>query len=186
MAESDRERWNAKYLAGDHASSAPSRVLTDLAKFLPTGGRAIDVAGGAGRHAIWLAQRGLDVTLADVSDTGLQLAAERAAQSSVSLTTQQIDLEAAPFPAGPWDLIVTAHFLWRPLFDIFPSVLDRSGRLVCIHPTITNLQRHDKPPKRFLLEDGELPQLAGNLNILHYEEGWSVEGRHEAILVAER
>lgn len=55
-----------------------------------------------------------------------------------------------------------------------------------IHPTRTNLARHEKPPARFLLEDGELPGLIQGLRIEHYEEGWLSEGRHEAVVVARR
>ena len=39
---------------------------------------------------------------------------------------------------------------------------------------------------RFLLEDGELPQLVEDLEILHYEEGWLREDRHDAVVVARR
>ncbi|MBI2478288.1 MAG: class I SAM-dependent methyltransferase [Planctomycetia bacterium] len=184
MAEDDRVRWNKKYQHGDHASSEPSCLLTSLAPLLPVSGRALDLAGGAGRNAIWLARRGLDVCLADVSDVALQLAEASALAAGVSIGVQRIDVEEGPFPAGPWDLIVSVYFLSRPLFEIFPAALAHGGTLVCIHPTRTNLQRHDKPSERFLLEDGELPGLVEKLEIIHYEEGWLAEGRHEAVLVA--
>lgn len=186
MPEVDRIRWNEKYQLGQHASSEPSLLLTDLDSFLPTSGRAIDVAGGAGRNAIWLAGRGLDVCVADVSEVALQLAEARAADASVSITTQRMDLESDPFPMGPWDLIVCVHFIWRPLLDIVPTVLAAGGILVCIHPTRSNLQRHAKPSERFLLADGELPRLVKQLQVVHYEEGWLAEGRHESVLVARR
>lgn len=186
MAAPDRNRWNTKYAQGDHASEEPSRLLTELVEFLPRRGQAIDVAGGAGRHAIWLAERGLDVTLADISNVALEMARDRAAERSIPIETLDIDLEDSTFPAGPWDLILTFHFLYRPLFDRFPQVLATGGRLICVHPTTSNLERHPKPSLRFLLEDDELPTLIRGLNILHYRETWSSEGRHEAILVAEK
>ncbi|MEO8497449.1 MAG: class I SAM-dependent methyltransferase [Planctomycetota bacterium] len=184
MSEDDRLRWNEKYRLGEQASSEPSRLLTELDSLLPSSGRAIDVAGGVGRNAIWLARRGLEVIDADASEVALQIAEVRAAEAGVSLATQRIDLEAEPFPPGPWNLIVSVHFLWRPLFDIFPAVLAPGGTLVCIHPTRTNLQRHPKPSARHLLDDGELPRLVKDLSVIHYEEGWLAEGRHEAVLVA--
>jgi len=95
-------------------------------------------------------------------------------------------LEHEAFPAGPWDVILSHHFLWRPLFQIYPAVLAMRGRLVIVQPTVTNLQRHDRPPRQFLLNAGELPSLVGDLDIIHYEEDWLDEGRHEAVLVAER
>ncbi|MBC8356005.1 MAG: class I SAM-dependent methyltransferase [Planctomycetes bacterium] len=184
MSEDDRLRWNEKYCLGTHASYDPSSLLTNLAPLLPSSGRTIDLAGGAGRNAIWLANRGLDVSVADVSDVALKLVEARAVEFGVSIETQRVDFETEPFPAGPWDLIVSVHFLLRPLFTTFPAVLANGGTLVCIHPTRSNLERHDKPPSRYLLEDGELPKLATDLEVVRYEEGWLAEGRHEAVLVA--
>ena len=56
--------------------------------------------------------------------------------------------------------------------------------LVVVHPTRSNLERHDSPGPHHLLDDGELPGLIPGLEVVHYEEGWSEEGRHEARLVA--
>ena len=65
MAESDRERWNRKYEGHAGRSAAPSAALVALDAWLPHSGRALDLAGGAGANAMWLGQRGLDVTLVD-------------------------------------------------------------------------------------------------------------------------
>jgi len=186
MPDTDRLKWDAKYGRPDTAPSQPSLLLVQLDDLVPRTGKALDVAGGAGRNAIWLAQLGLDVTLVDISEVGLEIARRRAADARVSLNTVAADIELEPLPAGPWDLIVSVHYLWRPLFAVFPGILKPGGILVFTQPTITNLQRHDKPPAEYLLDDGELPRLVGELEIVHYEEGWLAEGRHEALLVARR
>ncbi len=186
MSQFDREKWDAKYATPDTVASEPSRAITALDLFIPRAGKAIDVAGGAGRHAIWLAQRGLDVTLADISPVGLAIAAQRAATAGVALATLQIDLQEQPFPRGPWNVVLTTHYLWRPLFPVFARELAVGGVLIVAQPTVTNLQRHEKPPRPFLLQDGELPGLVSELETLHYQEGWLDEGRHEAVLVARR
>ncbi|MEX2176744.1 MAG: methyltransferase domain-containing protein [Pirellulaceae bacterium] len=186
MPQFDRDKWNQKYTAGSGPPSAPSAVLLALDAYLPRTGRAIDVGGGAGRHGIWLAQRGLEVTIADVSSVGLALAREAAAAAGVSLQTLEIDLQEAPFPPGPWDLIVSVCYLFRPLFQAYPAALAPGGLLVVVQPTLRNLERHAKPPAPFLLAEGELRTLAGGLEIVHYEEGWLADGRHEACLVARR
>jgi SAM-dependent methyltransferase len=146
----------------------------------------LDVAGGAGRHAIWLAKRGLDVTLADVSDVGLKVAADRARQANCDIKMIQTDLQNNPLPSRPWDVILSVHFLWRPLFIEFARGLAVGGKLVIVQPTRSNLQRHAKPPAAFLLDDGELPTLVADLQIEHYEEGWLADGQHEAVIVARR
>lgn len=186
MPEFDRIKWDAKYADPDFAPREPSAVLRSLAHLLSKQGRAIDVAGGAGRNAIWLAQRGLAVTIADVSAVGLAQAAARAQDVGVALNTLCTDLEERPFPAGPWDLIVSCRYLQRPLFATYPQVLAPGGTLVVIQPTKSNLERHDKPPADFLLEDGELPRLIQELSIIHLEEGWLADGRHDAVVVARK
>lgn len=184
MSEFDRTKWDGKYADPEFAPREPSALLLLLEQFLPRQGRAIDIAGGAGRNAIWLAERGLDVTIADVSSVGLALAASRAAEAGVTVRTVCTDLEEQPFPPGPWDLILSCRYLQRPLFKIYPQVLASGGTLVVIQPTKSNLQRHEKPPADFLLDDGELPRLVQGLSFIHYEEGWLADDRHDAVVVA--
>jgi hypothetical protein len=186
MSDFDRQKWNAKYADASFAPREPSAGLVALASFLPRCGRALEVAGGAGRHSIWLASRGLDVTIADISAVGLAQARERAAEAGVMIRTLETDLQEAPFPAGPWDLIVSVCYLWRPIYAAYPATLASGGILVVIQPTKKNLERHDKPPADFLLEEGELPRLVQGLEIVHYEEGWLADDRHDAVLVARR
>ena len=186
MPESDREKWDHKYLVSRGPATQPSSLITALAPHLPKTGRALDIAGGAGRHAIWLAQRGLQSTLVDVAQAGLEIAQQRADDAGVSLTTLQLDLEEAAFPAGPWDLLLSSHYLQRSLFPLYPEQLSPGGILICLQPTLTNLERHPKPSARFLLRPNELPDLVPDLEILHYREGWLEANRHEAILAARR
>ncbi len=183
MSEEDRQRWNTRYRA-QADTAQPSGLLRSLADQLPRTGRALDVAGGPGHDALWLARRGLDVTLVDVSDIALEQAAEAARAAGLSLTPRRVDLEAEPLPPGPYALVLCQGFLWRPLFAQFPQVLAPGGLLVFAQPTHRNLQRHPHPSARFLLEDGELPRLLQGLEVLSYTEGWTEDGRHEARLVA--
>jgi tellurite methyltransferase len=180
----DRERWNERH--SRELRGEPSPFVTSLDGLLPRRGLALDAGGGAGRHALWLARRGLDVALADVSDVALGLAADVAGREGLALRTLRIDLEEAPFPAGPWDVVVCTYFLHRPLFDAFPSALAPGGWLVFAHATRTNLERNPRPGPRHLLEDGELRTLVRGLEVVRCEEGWFEEGRHEARLVARR
>jgi tellurite methyltransferase len=189
VAEADRARWNIKYKhRGDGPLSAPSSFLLALDDVLPTRGRALDLAGGSGRHALWLAERGLEVTLADVSDEALQRARDVAKQRGLPLTTERVDLEensvAAALGSTAWDVIVLFNYLWRPLFAQLPGLLANGGLFAFCQPTRTNLQRNAHPGARFLLDDGELPSLVEGLRTLRYTEGWSESGRHEARLLA--
>ncbi len=185
MADDERTRWNERYLE-ETALAAPSPFLSSLDASLPRHGRALDVAGGSGRHALWLARRGLEVTLVDISDVALERAAREAAAERLAITTVRADLTKDPLPSGPWDLIVCIAFLHRPLFDAFPRALAPGGLLVFEHPTRSNLLRFPRPGPRHLLDDGELPGLVVGLEVLRYDEGWLDRGRHDARLLARR
>jgi tellurite methyltransferase len=188
VAEADRLAWEQRYREETQQGvpAEPVMFLKEVDQLLPSEGCAIDVAGGAGRNALWLAGRGLEVTLTDGSETALRRAQQAAQERGVALQTLLIDLESEPFPSGPWDLIVCTFFLWRPLFAVFPEALKPGGRLIVVHPTISNLLRHERPSSRHLLDDGELPTLVQPLEILKYDEGWTDEDRHLARLVAQR
>src|SRR5581483_1647975 len=192
MAEGDRARWDARWherRVDDGA--APSSFLVALEDVLPRGDavpapRALDVAGGAGRNAIWLARRGLAVTLVDVSPVALERARAAAARAGVSLDLVAADLEREALPPGPFDVVVSVDFLWRPLFAALPAVLTPGGILVVVHPTRRNLERHAHPTARFLLAEGELRTLvARDFVLLRYDEDW-FDDRHEARLAARR
>ena len=77
MERDDKTFWNRKYREGSHTSMEPDPFLVSaysefLAYNVP--GYALDVAGGVGRHALWLAERGWKVRLVDVSEVGIELA----------------------------------------------------------------------------------------------------------------
>jgi 2-polyprenyl-3-methyl-5-hydroxy-6-metoxy-1,4-benzoquinol methylase len=188
VSQSDRERWNARWSQReqDGARSQPSPWIASLGAIVPSAGRALDVAGGAGRHAVWLARRGLGVTLADVSDEGLRLAAAAARDAGVEVDLVHIDLEREPLPAGAWDLIVCVHYLQRSLFPAIAAELAPGGLLLFCHQTRVNLERHARPGPAYLLEEGEAATLVAGLEILSCDEGWQEDGRHEARLIARR
>lgn len=185
MADGDRERWNARY-HGAARRLAPSPLLAESDALLPRTGRGLDLAGGAGRHSLWMARRGLAVTLAEVSDTAIALAEAAAAREDLRLSHALLDLETEPFPPGPWDLIVCACFLHRPIFRLAARALAAGGVLAVVHPTLRNLERNPKPGAAFLLAEGELPGLAAGLEVVRFDEAWRANGQHEAWLLARR
>jgi len=66
-------------------------VNTDaIARRLPPGARVLDIGGGPGRYAIWLAARGHRVTLADLSPELLDIARDRIAEAGVGALVEDI------------------------------------------------------------------------------------------------
>ena len=88
MAVDEKPLWNKKYSEGSHSSLEPDPFLVrayDEFVFGTTPGLALDLAGGVGRHSIWLAQRGWRVKLLDISDVGIQQAEENAARTGTAV-----------------------------------------------------------------------------------------------------
>ena len=76
------------------------------------------------------------------------------------------------------------HYLDRDLLPRLGDTLSKGGLLVVAVATTTNLERHDRPSSRFLLEPDELPTLVPNLNIIEHNETWRANGSYEAWLIA--
>ncbi len=122
--------------------------------------------------------------MVDTSEVAIDITRERAAEAGVDLDLFHTDLVAEDLPAGPWDLVLMIHYLQR---DLLPRVIDHlsdNGLLAFSVATVRNLERHERPAVPYLLDEGEAPSLAEGLRIVHYAEGWSIEDRHEARLVA--
>jgi len=180
----DRERWNGRYRQGEEGGTP--LMLGRSLHHLPRSGRALDVAGGPGQAAVILAARGLTVTLTDVSEVALEMAAVRAERSGVEIDLVQADLAVDPLPSGPWDLITCFNYLNRALFPAMIDELTDGGLLAVSIATRSNLERNERPTERFLLNDEELPSLLGDLSMITYTEGWSLDGRHTAEAMARK
>ena len=165
----------------------PARWLTDHAALLPPRGEALDVACGSGRHAIWLAERGLRVHAVDrdaAAIAGLRAEADR---RGLSIDAEVLDLEAgtAPIARERYDLIVVVHYLHRPLFAGLVAALKPGGLLVYETFTAGQAARGKPTNPAFLLNEGELRELAWPLEILVDREG-DFDGRLIAGLIARR
>lgn len=102
----DAEAWDERYAASELVWSAePNRFVAEELADLPPG-RAVDLAAGEGRNAIWLARRGWQVTAVDFSavalDKGVRLAGETAVEWVVGDATEWRS-------AQPLDLAVIAY-----------------------------------------------------------------------------
>ncbi|HLU38690.1 MAG TPA: methyltransferase domain-containing protein [Planctomycetota bacterium] len=187
-------RWDQRYARGEELFDfRPNPLLPEAAGHLPPG-RALDLACGGGRHALWLAERGFVVDAVDASRVALDLLAREAERRGVRacISTHCADLEAEPpgfvIPDAAYDLILVTHFLHRPLLRSVAAGLRPSGRLVAaIHVALPGREA----PHAFLLQPGELRAIveAQGLTVVHAYEGDAREHGHRhaiAEVVAER
>jgi len=168
--------------------SEPSNWLVQNAALLPRPGRALDVACGRGRHALWLAAAGFETDAVDSDADSVAFLQEEAVRRGLSLRASVLDLEAeagASLGCEDYDLIVVIHYLHRSLFPALRAALREGG--VLVYETFTTKQAaRGKPTNpRYLLKEGELRRLVEPLTILRYREG-EFENRMVAGVIAQR
>jgi SAM-dependent methyltransferase len=104
----DASSWNERYAASELVWSAgPNAFVVEHASGLPPG-RAIDLAGGEGRNAIWLAEQGWDTELVEFSTVAIEKAAAIAHHRGIELRTTLADVTAAP-ALEPADLVLVCY-----------------------------------------------------------------------------
>jgi SAM-dependent methyltransferase len=165
----------------------PAAWLIDHAHLLPSPGTALDIACGSGRHALWLAERGLTVRAIDRDADALAALDAEARRRRLPVVVELRDLEsgAPSLDAEIADVIVVVHYLHRPLFPALISALRPGGLL--IYETFTHPQaRRGKPTNpAFLLAPGELNQLVRSLEMIDEREG-EFDDRDVASVVARK
>lgn len=98
------QEWDERYAARPWPTAPSPTVVAAVADLAP--GTALDLAAGTGRHAVWLADRGWQVTAVDFSGAGLDVG--RARDASGAVTWVQADATTWQ-PPGPVDLVLLAH-----------------------------------------------------------------------------
>ena len=105
----DSAAWDARYEGSDLVWSAEPNQFVEAETTALVPGRALDLATGEGRNAIWLAENGWTVTAVDFSRAGLQKAAHLATARGVTLELVEADVTAYVPDAGAFDLVLVAY-----------------------------------------------------------------------------
>lgn len=154
----DAEAWNERYRAADRLWSAtPNIFVADrLADQEP--GAGLDLASGEGRNAVWLADRGWDMTAVDFSDVALE--------RGRTLSDRVEFIEADVFswePERSFDLVLIAYLQVEaePLAELVARArqwLNPGGELFLIGHDITNLDEGVGGP--------QVPDLLWDLDLM--------------------
>jgi rhodanese-related sulfurtransferase len=157
---------------------APARFLVKNFDLLPRG-LALDLAGGEGRNAIYLATRGFDVDAVDVSAEAVARARARARRLGAPIRAVVGNVEDGTYiiPIETYDVIAVFNYLHRPLFNDIRDGLKPSG--VVIYQTFTTRQQELEGGPRnpdYLLRPGELTEVFADWEILRYREYVENEG----------
>jgi tellurite methyltransferase len=182
VALEEHKRWNDRHGA-DHGEETPAAFVEEIFRspsWIISPGRALDVATGKGRHAIFLAAKGFRVDAVDISAAALQEARKAARAKNQAVDFIEADLDHADLPSAVYDLVVNFNFLDRRLIPQLKNALKRGGRI--IFETYLVDQREIGHPKNpaFLLGHNELVELFRDFRVLYYREGKVVEGGRES------
>ena len=189
-SDEEREHWNRKYLEAPEVWLDPDPFLPRafseyVLPLFPSGGTALDLAGGAGRHAIWLAKQGWEATLIDISETGVEQARMNAGPLASRIHFVVDDLTGFAASQTQFDVVMAFFYLERKIFREIVKVIRPGGLLVYKTLTMAQLELAGGPKDpAHLLEKDELLRLADGLDVLHYRE--EVAKKATAELVARK
>ncbi len=153
------DEWNERYRSREEIDSDPAPLLVRAAAELAPG-RALDLACGAGRNALWLAAQEWDVVAIDGASEAIRILHEHDA----SIDARVFDLEvgdALPFDDESFDLVAILFYLHRPLFAEARRVVKRGGIVVSAA----------KMRGTYRIAPGELVQHFEGFEVLHASEG---------------
>jgi len=156
----DADGWDRRYAAKERVFSIePTPIVMELVSALEPA-RALDLAAGEGRHAVWLAQRGWQVTAVDFSGVGLEKAAARAAELGVEIDCVQADLYDYQPAAEGFDLALIAYMHPEPgqraaVFEAATRALAPGGHLLIVGRDVADVSTGcgpSDPDRRFSVE----------------------------------
>ncbi len=164
--------WDRAHMSADGVGE-PSDVVVEILSMLPVGGTAVDVACGTGRHSLWLAAHGWQVTGVDYSRAGLRLAAEEAARRGLSVNWELADARLWT-PPRPFDLVLMAFVHLPGAVQHAIEWVAPGGHLVLVAHAKRNLTKGVGGPSdaRLLHDSDELRTAAkdAGLDVLRCEE----------------
>ena len=164
----------------------PSLFLAENIRLLPRG-KALDIAMGHGRNAVYLAAQGFEVEGVDIAEGAVDADLALAADQGVKIHAEVADLEKE-YQIAPdtYDLIICFNYLQRSLFPSIEAGL-KPGGMVVYETFIVDQARFGRPRNPdHLLKHNELLHQFRNLRVLRYREGIINDHKAVAGIIAEK
>ena len=187
----DQKRWDKRYR--ERKPGLNQGANTILKKYLPAlpKGKALDLAAGEGRNAVFLAEHGFEAEAVDISPVAMSRARKLARARGVKIKAMAADLDTYRLPPGRYDLILNFYFLDRRLIPRIKKGLKNGGMVVFETYTTEQKKLGTGGPgeTQFVLKPNELLRLFRGFHVLFYREGVFREGgkrRAIASLIAQK
>ena len=170
MSEAEKERWEQRYVTGTYRPrTATSPFLAEWLPRIPTG-RALDIACGAGRNSLAIAEAGFVTEAIDISPTAISVGQTEAERRGRVIDWRVADLDSLSLDASSYDLITCFRYRNRSLWPKLNSALAPDGWVVIEHHFKTPLEVAGPPSDDFRLDPGELLEAFSSLRVIHYSE----------------
>ena len=189
--KADQKRWDTRFGRKEFALGKEPNAFLKKHIHLLQKGKALDIAAGEGRNAIYLAQNGFEVDAVDISQKGLKKAQALAREKGVNINTFLVDLDRYRIPKERYDLIANFYFLKRRLIPRIRNGLKEGGMVVFETYLLEHRALATGGPKqvKYFLKPNEALRLFKTFRIRFYREGIFIEGgRKKAVasLIAEK
>ena len=173
--------WDERFREGDYPQDPePSPVLRAYVDVLP-GDRALDVATGTGRNAVFLAEQGYEVDAIDQSGEGLRITRERAEERGVAgrLSLTQADAKEYDYPESEYDLVTISFFRTLDRLNDVKAALTPGGVLFYQHHLRSPDATVGPSGDRYRFRANELLHACLDLTVLHYEASTEYGREHD-------
>lgn len=171
-SDEDRQSWDTLFSTQSYVfGKEPAAFLRDHVSLLPVG-RALDIAMGEGRNAVFLARKGFHVDGVDISEVAIKKSRRLARDNHVTINPINADLNNYSIKAESYIVILNIDYLQRSLIPQIKKGLKHGGVVVYENYTVEQLKNPEGNLLRrdYLLARGELRNLFKDFEILVYRE----------------
>ena len=167
--------WNLKYEQGLPSLEKPDPFFVSafnqfVADQFPNGGTALDLAGGVGRHALWLAKRNWRVTVVDISEVAIHKLDQKALKLDLRMDLFALDATEYQFEPGHFDLIVMFYHFDRDICPRVLAALKPGGFLICKSSLSWDIYEGTNLTSTKPLEKSEILSMFPELKTVYHQE----------------
>jgi 2-polyprenyl-3-methyl-5-hydroxy-6-metoxy-1,4-benzoquinol methylase len=189
--KADKKRWDQRFGKKEFALGKEPNPFLKKHIHLLSRGKALDLATGEGRNAVFLGENGFEVEAVDISEKGLKKARELAREKGVKVNAHLVDLDHYQIQKERYDLIASFYFLKRRLIPKIRKGVRKGGKIIFETYLLEHRTLAAGGPRqaKYFLKPNELLRFFKDFRILFYREGIFKEGgkrKAVASLIAEK